>query len=42
MVEYLSRCFNASLSGESIAMKSFMIINTKLQFLYRKNKFITL
>ena len=34
MVEDLGCCFDAYLSGESMAMKSLRKINTKLQFLY--------
>ena len=40
MVEYLGCCLDANLSGESMAMKSFRKINTKLQFLYRQNEFL--
>ena len=40
VVEYLGCCLDANVSGESIAIKSFRKINTKLQFLYRKNRFL--
>ena len=39
VVEYLGCCLDANLSGESMAIKSFRKINTKLQFLYRENQF---
>ena len=40
VVEYLGCCLDANLSGESMAIKSFRMINTKLQFLYRENQFL--
>ena len=41
MVEYLGCCLDADMSGESVAMKSIKKINTKLQFLYKQNEFLT-
>ena len=35
-------CFDAKVSGEPTVMKSLRKINTKLQFLYRKNEFLNL
>ena len=35
MTEYLFCCLDANLSGQSMAIKTFRKINTKLQFLYR-------
>ena len=39
MVEYFDCCFDANLSGESMAMKSPRKINAKLEF-YRQNEFL--
>ena len=41
MVEYLGCYLDADLSGESMANKALKKINTKLQFLYRQNKFLS-
>ena len=40
MIEYLDCCLDANLSGESLVMKSLTMINTKLQFFNRQNKFL--
>ena len=39
MVEYLSCSLEANLSEESMAMKLYRKINTKLQSLHRQNEF---
>ena len=41
MVEYLGSCLEADLSEESMAVKPLRKINTKLQFLYRQNEFLS-
>ena len=40
IVESLGCYLNVNLSGESMKMKSFKKINTKLQFLYKQNEFL--
>ena len=42
MVECLGCCLDTDLSEESMIMKSLRKINTKLQFLYRQNEYLTL
>ena len=41
MVEHLNCYLGTNLSGESIVMKSVKMINTKLQFLYGQNEFLS-
>ena len=40
-VSYLGCILDETLSGESMSLKVIQKINTKLRFLYRKNKFLT-